>query len=425
MKTSEISGFYRLTPQERLNLLKEFAGLTDEEVRLLQNTGALPLEQANRMIENVVGATHLPLGIATNFLINEKEYLIPMAIEEPSVVAAASNAAKIAREKGGFSTESTPPVMIGQIQLTGVKDLQSAREKILGAKQEILKMANERDPVLVNLGGGAVDLEVRDIKTHLGPMMILHLLVDVRDAMGANVINTMCEGVAPFIEGLTGGKVFLRIVSNLAVHRLARAKAVFAAEALGGKDVVDGILQAYAFAAADPYRCATHNKGIMNGVIGVALATSNDTRALEAGAHAYAAIGGVYKPLSEWTKTAEGDLMGTVELPAAIGIVGGATAVHPIAKVCRKILGVQSARELGEVMAAAGLANNLAAMKALATEGIQRGHLKLHAKNVATMAGAAGEIIDIVAERMIKEGKVSYDRATAILKELEGKGSQG
>jgi hydroxymethylglutaryl-CoA reductase len=419
MKTSEMSGFYRLTPQERLNLLKEFAGLTEEEVKLLQNTGALPLEQANRMIENVVGATHLPLGIATNFLINGKDYLIPMAIEEPSVVAAASNAAKIAREKGGFSTESTPPVMIGQIQLTGVKDMRGAREKILASKKEILKMANERDPVLVNLGGGAVDLEVRDIKTHLGPMMILHLLVDVRDAMGANVINTMCEGVAPFIEGMSGGKVFLRIVSNLAVHRLARAKAVFAAESLGGKDVVDGILQAYAFAAADPYRCATHNKGIMNGVIGVALATSNDTRALEAGAHAYAAIGGVYKPLSEWTKTAEGDLMGSIELPAALGIVGGATAVHPIAKVCRKILGVQSARELGEVMAAVGLANNMAAMRALATEGIQSGHMKLHARNIAAMAGAEGDLADVVAAQLVREKKIRVDRAKEILEELK------
>jgi len=420
-KTSEIPGFYKLSPTERLKFVQEFAGLGDEEVALLRKTGALELEQANRMIENVIGTTELPIGIATNFLINGRDYLIPMAIEEPSVVAAASNAAKMARPRGGFYTESTPPVMIGQIQLVDVKNPLKAEEKILAEKERILAKANEQDPVLVKLGGGAVDLDVRIIETFLGPMTIIHLLVDVRDAMGANVINTMCEAIAPVIEQLTGGRVFLRIVSNLATHRLVRASATFSKEALGGEEVVNGIIQAYAFAAADPYRCATHNKGVMNGVIAVALATSNDTRALEAGAHAYAAMGGAYKPLTSWERTADGDLLGRIELPVAVGVIGGATAVHPVAKICRKILGVKSARELGEIMAAVGLAQNLAAMRALVTEGIQRGHLRLHARNVAVTAGATGKLIDIVAKRMVEEGKVGFDRATCILKELEKK----
>jgi len=422
-KTSELSGFYKLSPRERLKIVREYAELSEEEAELLCRTGALELEQANRMIENVIGTTELPLGMATNFLINGRNYLIPMAIEEPSVVAAASNAAKMVRERGGFNTESTPPIMIGQIQLVDVKNPTEAREKILEAKEQILEMANEQDPVLVKLGGGAKDVEVRVLTTNLGPMTIIHLLVDVRDAMGANVVNTMCEAVAPFIEELTRGRVFLRIVSNLATYRLAKARAVFAKEALGGGEVVDGVIQAYAFAAADPYRCATHNKGVMNGVIAVALATANDTRALESGAHAYAAIGGSYKPLTRWERTADGDLLGRIELPVAVGTIGGATAVHPIAKICRKILGVQSARELGEIMAAVGLAQNLAAMRALATDGIQRGHMKLHARNIAVMAGAEGELIDIVARKMVMEKKIRLDRAVEILRELKSKES--
>ncbi|RLG57025.1 MAG: hydroxymethylglutaryl-CoA reductase, degradative [Hadesarchaea archaeon] len=418
-KTSEVSGFYKLDPRKRLEFVRDFAKLSEEEVDLLQKTGALELEQANRMIENVIGTTEFPLGIATHFLINGKDYLIPMVLEEPSVVAAASNAAKMARPRGGFHAESTRPVMIGQIQVVDVKDHLRAKEEILTHKERIISKANEQDPFLVKLGGGAVDLEVRLMETFRGPMVIVHLLVDVRDAMGANVINTMCEAVAPVIEELTGGRVFLRIVSNLATHRLARARATFSKEALGGEEVVEGVLQAYAFAAADPYRCATHNKGVMNGVIAVALATANDTRALEAGAHAYAAKDGLYKPLTHWERNDDGDLVGSIELPVAVGLVGGATAVHPIAKICRKILGVKTAQELGEVLAAVGLAQNLAAMRALATEGIQRGHLKLHARNVAATVGATGELIDLVAKRMVAEGKVSYDRALAILKELQ------
>lgn len=416
-KTSELPGFYKLSPEERLKTVQEFAGLSDEEVGLLRKTGAIDLEQADRMIENVIGTTAFPIGVATNFLINGREYLIPMATEEPSVVAAASNAAKMARPKGGFRTESTPPVMIGQIQLVNVKNPTEAKKKILDEKKRILAKANEQDPVLVKFGGGAVDLQVRIIETQLGQMTIIHLLVDVRDAMGANVINTMCEAISPIIEKLTGGRVFLRIVSNLATSRLARANATFSKEALGGDKVVDGILQAYAFAAADPYRCTTHNKGVMNGVTAVALATANDTRALEAGAHAYAAMGGTYKPLTHWKKTPDGNLEGNIEIPVAVGMIGGATAVHPIAKICRKIMGVKSARGLGEVMAAVGLAQNLAAMRALATEGIQGGHMKLHARNIAVMAGATGELIDKVAARLVKERKVRVDRAKEILEE--------
>lgn len=400
-----------------MKAVQEFAGLSDEEVGLLRKTGAIDLEQADRMIENVIGTTAFPIGVATNFLINGREYLIPMATEEPSVVAAASNAAKMARPKGGFRTESTPPVMIGQIQLVNVKNPTEAVKKILDEKKRILAKANEQDPVLVKFGGGAVDLQVRIIETQLGQMTIIHLLVDVRDAMGANVINTMCEAISPIIGKLTGGRVFLRIVSNLATSRLARANATFSKEALGGDKVVDGILQAYAFAAADPYRCTTHNKGVMNGVTAVALATANDTRALEAGAHAYAAMGGTYKPLTHWKKTPDGNLEGNIEIPVAVGMIGGATAVHPIAKICRKIMGVKSARGLGEVMAAVGLAQNLAAMRALATEGIQGGHMKLHARNIAVMAGATGELIDKVAARLVKERKVRVDRAKEILEE--------
>lgn len=417
-KTSDLTGFYKLNPIERLNLVKEFANLTDDEARALGSTGALPMEQANRMIENVVGVMPVTLGIAVNFLINGKDYLIPMAIEEPSVVAAASNAAKIARTRGGFTTSSTGPVMIGQIQLVGVKDPHGSRMAVLAAKGDLLKKANDQDPVLVSNGGGARDLEVKVLDTQVGPMVITELLVDCRDAMGANAVNTMTEAVAPMIESITGGRVYLRIISNLATKRLMRARAIFDKEALGGEDVVDGVVAAYAFAASDPFRCATHNKGIMNGVTAVVLATGNDTRAVEAGAHAYASISGRYKPLSTWEKNSNGDLVGCVELPVAVGLIGGATAVHPIAKVTKKILGIKTATELGEVIAAVGLAQNLAALKALATEGIQRGHMRLHARNVAAMAGATGDLIDKVADAMVKEKKVRIDRAKEILEEL-------
>ena len=414
-RRSDLSGFYKLPVADRVRLLKEFAGLTEEEASLLQKPGALSFDVANRMVENLVGVMPVPLGVAMNFLINGKDMVVPMAIEEPSVIAAASNAAKMSRLKGGFNATSTDPVMIGQIQIVGVQDVHRARFEILAHKAEILKHANEQDPVLVSLGGGARDLEVRIIDTFLGKMVIAELLVDCRDAMGANAVNTMVEAVAPMVEQISGGRVYLRIISNLAVKRLARAKATFTKEALGGEDVVDGIVKAYAFAVADPYRCATHNKGIMNGVSAVVLATGNDTRAIEAGAHAYAARLGHYTSLSTWEKDANGDLVGTIEMPMAVGIVGGATASNPVAKLGVKILGVRTARELAEVIVSVGLAQNLAALRALAAEGIQRGHMNLHARNIAINAGATGDLIDKVSEQMVAERKIRVDRAKELL----------
>src|SRR3989475_1759782 len=414
---SNLGSFYKLSVEERLRIVQEFSGLSDEEVHTLK-TGALPVPSAQRMIENVVGFLPLPLGIAVNFLVNDKDYLIPMAIEEPSVVAGASHAAKMARAKGGFKTSSTEPIMIGQVQLVKCPSPRDAEKAILSSKQDILTKTNQQEPTLVSKGRGAKDLRVRILPSLTGTMVIAELLVDCRDAMGANVVNTMAEAVAPMLEKLSGGNVNLRIISNLADRRIARATARFSKDDLGGGEVVDGIVQAYAFAAADPYRCATHNKGVMNGVTAVCLATGNDTRAIEAGAHAYAARTGHYSPLTTWHKDDNGDLAGFIEFPAALGTIGGITAVHPLAKVCLKILGVKSARELGEVMAAVGLAQNMAALRALAAEGIQRGHMSLHARNIAVMAGAEGEMVDLVSERIVAEKKVRLDRAREIVAEL-------
>jgi hydroxymethylglutaryl-CoA reductase len=418
-KSSLTSGFYKLSLKKRLEFVKEFAGLTDEECALLQNTGSLPLDLADRMIENVVGAIPIPLGIAVNFLINKCDYLIPMAIEEPSVVAAASYAAKMAREGGGFYTSSASPIMIGQIQVVAVKDPHAARMRVIQAKEEILKKANEQDPVLVSAGGGARDLDAKVIHTTQGPMLINELHVDCRDAMGANAVNTMAEAVAPMIERITGGRVYLRIISNLATKRLAKAWCIVPKEAVGGEEIVDGILNAYAFAATDPYRAATHNKGILNGIIAGVIATCNDHRAIEAGAHAYAARNGHYTTLSTWEKNEKGDLVGSIELPMAVGLIGGAVRTHPIARIAIKILGVKTANELAEVLAAVGLAQNLGALRALVHEGIQRGHMSLHARNIAVAAGATGELIDSVAERMVEERKIRMDRAKELIEQLK------
>jgi hydroxymethylglutaryl-CoA reductase len=420
MKSSELSGFYRMSMKERMKYVQEFGGLTGEEAAMLGNTGGLDPGLVDRMIENVVGTMPLPLGVAVNFHINGRDYLIPMAIEEPSVVAAASNAAKMARPRGGFTATTTPPIMIGQIQLVDIPHPFGAKMAILEHRDRILSICNEMDPVLVKLGGGARDVEVRVLDTPLGPMVITHLLVDCRDAMGANAVNTMAEAVAPHLEEITGGRVYLRIISNLAARRLARARAVFAQEAVGGPEAVEGVLEAHAFAVADPYRCATHNKGIMNGIDAVVIATGNDWRAVEAGAHSYAAASGGYRPLTAWEKDGRGDLVGTIELPMAVGLIGGATAVHPSAKANVKLLGVKTAAELAEVLASVGLAQNFAALRALATEGIQRGHMSLHARNVAIMAGAAVEEVDRLVERLVAERKVRIDRAKAILEELRG-----
>jgi len=415
-KSSLVSGFYKLPVEKRVEFVKKFSDLNEEETKLFSS--CLNLDIADRMIENVLGTFEMPLGIAVNFLINGRDYLIPMAIEESSVVAAASNAAKIARIKGGFKTECSNPLMIGQIQVLHMEDIAGAAKKIMDHKKEILHLANEQDKVLVKFGGGAKDLEVRILDSPLGKMIVTHLIVDVRDAMGANAVNTMCEALAPILEEITDGKVRLRILSNLADKRIVKAQAVFDKEKMGGEKNVDAFLESYTLASIDPYRAATHNKGIMNGIDALIIATGNDFRAIEAGAHAYAARNGQYTSLSRYHKDKNGDLVGEIELPLAIGIVGGAGNIHPKARLCKKILGIKTAQELAEVVASLGLAQNFAAVFALSTVGIQKGHMSLHAKNIAVMAGAQGDEIDKVATQLIKEKKIKLDRAEEILKSI-------
>jgi hydroxymethylglutaryl-CoA reductase len=426
MKTSRITGYYNLSIDERRTKLTEAAGIAPEDINAFVSDEGLSVEAADHMIENVIGTFDLPLGIALNFLINGREVLVPFAIEEPSVVAGASFMAKLARANGGFHATASEPIMIGQIQIIQLADLNTARLKLFEHKEELLDEATRVDPVLKKFGGGARDIEVRVIEdSPIGPFLVLHLLYDVRDAMGANAVNTACEKLAPLIESITGGKVHLRILSNLADQRLARARVTIPVNELTigfelykGETVRDGIIAAWAFAACDPYRAATHNKGIMNGVDAVVIATGNDWRAVEAGAHAYAARTGRYTSLSTWGKDASGNLVGTVEMPMAVGIIGGATRVHPAAQAAIKLMGVTSARELAEIIVSVGLAQNMAALRALATEGIQRGHMSLHARQVAIAAGAAGEMIEKIAARMVAEKIVRIDRAEEILKEL-------
>jgi hydroxymethylglutaryl-CoA reductase len=407
-KTSRLPGFHKLPRKERVHSI----GLDGDDARSLEE--GLSLEQAEGMIENVIGVLKLPLGIATNFLINGRDYLIPMAIEEPSVVAAASNAAKIARVGGGFMSESTRQVMLGQIQLLDV-DMEKAEGIVLKDKTAILELANLQDSVLVKHGGGAFDVRTRRLETRRGGMLVVYLMVDVRDAMGANAVNTMCEAVSGRIERETGGRSCLRIVSNYATERIAKSKATFDKNALGGCDVVEGILDAHELAVSDIYRTVTHNKGVMNGIDAVALATGNDFRAIEAGAHAYAARSGEYRPLTDYHKDGDGNLVGTIETPMAVGIVGGSVKTNPAAKTSLKILGVKTAGELAGVMAAVGLAQNLAALRALATEGIQKGHMRLHARNIAVTAGASESMVDAVAGEMIKRGCISVSEAKSIM----------
>ncbi|NIS70462.1 MAG: hydroxymethylglutaryl-CoA reductase, degradative [Proteobacteria bacterium] len=419
-KTSRISGFHKLTVEERLKIVSEFAGLSDDEAALLKKRGHLDIQTADRMIENVIGTFELPLGIAANMIINGKEYLIPMAVEESSVVAGVTNAARIARSGGGFFTSNTGPLMIAQIQAVDVKDPFGAKLRLYEKKDEILRIANEQDPILVKIGGGAKNIEVRVIETAFGQMVIVHLIVDTRDAMGANAVNTMAETLAPYVGEWTGGRVYLRILSNLADRRLVRARVrVKKEEFKGAEDVLEGMIYAWAFADADPYRAATHNKGIMNGISAMVIATGNDFRAIEAGAHAYASRTGRYRSLTHWEKDQNGDLIGTIEVPMAVGLVGGATKMHPISGVVIKILGVKTATELGEIIGAVGLCQNLAALRALAAEGIQKGHMSLHAKNIAVSAGATGDLIDVIAKRMVEEGTIRMDRAQELLKELK------
>lgn len=415
-KSSQVSGFYKLPVEKRIDFVSDFANLSDDDKKLFSS--CLEIDTADRMVENVLGTFELPLGLAVNFLINGKDYLLPMVTEESSVVAAASNAAKMARLKGGFKTEVSDPLMIGQLQLLDIPDVVSAAEKILEHKKQLLNLANAQDKVLVEFGGGAKDIEVRILDSPMGKMIVTHLIVDVRDAMGANAVNTMCEALAPMLEELSGGHVRLKILSNLADKRIAKAKATFDKDKMGGEKVVDAFLESYTLASIDPYRAATHNKGIMNGIDSLIIATGNDFRAIEAGAHAYAARNGQYTSLTSYHKDKNGDLVGEIELPCAIGIVGGAGNIHPKARLCKKILGIKTAKELSEIVASLGLAQNFAAVFALSTVGIQKGHMSLHAKNIAVMAGATGTQIDKVADHLVKEGKVKLDRAKEILEEL-------
>ncbi len=424
-KTSRLPGFYELPLAERARLVAQWAGLTPEEQAILMGSGGLQPDKADQMIENVAGLYALPLGIAVNFLVNGRERLIPMVIEEPSVVAGLSYAARMVRAGGGFRAEADRPLMIGQVQVVDLPDLDRAVEAVQAARAEILAEANRHDPMLIRLHGGAIDLETRPLPdTPAGPMLIVHLIYDVRDAMGANAVNTAVEAIAPLIAQITGGHTLLRILSNLADRRLARAWARVPAEQLGrdgldGRTVAQGIFRANALALADPYRAATHNKGIMNGIDAVVIATGNDWRAIEAGAHAYAARAGRYRALTDWHLAENGDLLGFIELPLAIGIVGGATRSHPTARVCLKILGVQTAAELAEILAAVGLAQNLAALRALVSEGIQRGHMSLHARQIALAAGATGDLVEAVARQMVAEHTIRLDRAQEILKEMK------
>ncbi len=420
---SRIPGFYNLTLDERISEIARRGELTAEDIAALKGETGLTLDLARHMIENVVGLYPLPLGIALNFLVNGRDVLIPMAVEEPSVVAGASFMAKLARGGGGFIASTSPPEMIGQIQVLDIDDPHSAGLAILEKQDELLASAAEFDPILKQLGGGPRELEVRVIdKSSIGRFLVIHLIYDVRDAMGANAVNTACEQLSPQIEDITGGRVHLRILSNLADRRLAQARCTIPLESLAfgdytAEEVRDGIIAAWAFAAVDPYRAATHNKGIMNGVDAVVVATGNDWRAIEAGAHAYAARGGVYTSLSTWGSDAAGSLVGTLEMPMAVGIVGGATRVHPVAQIALKLMGVTTASELAEIIVSVGLAQNLAAIRALATEGIQRGHLNLHARQVAIAAGAEGEDVTRLARQLVVERAVRIDRASEIMRE--------
>jgi hydroxymethylglutaryl-CoA reductase len=427
MTTSRIAGFYNLSLGERLEKLYESAGLSSDELAGFQNSG-LTADQADHMVENAIGTFGLPLGIGLNFIVNGREVLVPMAIEEPSVVAGASFMAKLVRACGGFTVITSAPEMIGQMQVLEVKDLMAASMKLHEHKDRLLAEVDSIDPLLKKFGGGARDLEIRIIEdSPIGPFLVVHLIYDVRDAMGANAVNTACEKLAPHIEQITGGRVHLRILSNLADRRLAKASCTILLKELAftnadgrtftGEQVRDGILEAWAFAAADPYRAATHNKGIMNGVDAVVIATGNDWRAIEAGAHAYAARDGRYTSLSTWGKDANGNLAGELEMPMAVGILGGAIKVHPAAKASLKLMGVKT--ELAGIITSVGLAQNLAALRALATEGIQRGHMSLHARQVAIAAGATGDQIEKIAAQMVGEKTVRIDRAEEILKEVK------
>lgn len=418
---SRIENMRSMSPDDRRKAVCQEAGLSEQDDAALAGNDTLPMTIANGMIENVIGKFELPLGVATNFQVNGKDYLVPMAVEEPSVIAAASYMAKIARECGGFQADSTTPIMRAQVQILNVTDPYGARQRLLSAREELMTMANSRDKVLIGLGGGCKDIEVHIFEnTPIGAIVVLHLLVDVRDAMGANTVNTMAEMIAPRVSEISGGDVRLRILSNLADRRIVRAKVEITPQALTTKDhtgeeIAQRIVEACAFAIVDPYRAATHNKGIMNGIDPVVVATGNDWRAIEAGAHAYAARDGKYTSLTRWEIGSEGKLVGSIEMPMALGLVGGATKTHPAAQAALRMMKVESATELAQVTAAVGLAQNMGALRALATEGIQKGHMALHARNIAIVAGAEGEDVDRIAKEMAASGEVNVDKATSLL----------
>jgi len=418
MPDSSISKFFEKSRKERLDIVANFANLSNEELDILQsNNGGISYDEADKMVENAIGTFSLPLGIATNFKINGKDYIIPMVIEEPSVIAAASKGAKIARIKGGFEVTADESYSIGQIQVLDI-DIPSAIQKINNSSNEILQLANSKSNTLSKMGKGAKEISCKEVDTPSGKMLIVELLIDVGDAMGANITNTMCEAVSPLIEKISSGRTLLRILSNYSTRRIAKAKAVFEKEAVGGEKVVNDIILAFEFADNDVYRAVTHNKGILNGTIAVANAVGQDSRAIEAAANAYATKSGRYRSLSQWSKDNDGNLVGTLEIPLSVGIVGGIVNVHPIAKVCTKILGVSTAQELACVMIATGLAQNFSAIRALATEGIQKGHMRLHARNLAAAAGATSEQIDKIVKKMIEEKKISLDRAKELLAQI-------
>ena len=418
MPDSSISKLFEKSRKERLDIIASFANLSNEEIDILQSdSGGISFDKADKMVENAVGTFSLPLGIATNFKINGKDYIIPMVIEEPSVIAAASKGAKIARIRGGFEVSADESYSIGQIQVLDV-DISSAIQKINDSSNEILQLANSKSNTLSKMGKGAKEISCKEVDAQSGKMLIVELLIDVGDAMGANVTNTMCEAVSPLIEKITNGRTLLRILSNYSTRRIVKAKAVFEKDAVGGQEVVDNIILAFEFADNDVYRAVTHNKGIMNGIIAASNAVGQDSRAIEAAANAYAANDGRYRSLSKWSKDNDGNLVGTLEIPLSVGIVGGIANVHPTAKVCTKILGVSSAQELACVITATGLAQNYSAIRALATEGIQKGHMRLHARNLAAAAGATSAQIDEIVQKMIEEKKISLDRAKELLEQI-------
>ena len=416
--TSRLSGFYKLDQQQRLKVLQTFANLEESTLNHLANTGNTHFELVDRLVENAVGVMNVPLGIATNLRVDGRDVLVPMATEESSVIAAVGNAARQCRDSGGIFTSFSGSLMIAQVQLVNVSDPWAARARLLEQREQIAAICNATDPLLVKLGGGFRELEIRLLDSRSGPLLIVHLIIDTRDAMGANAVNSMAEKAAPALARIAGGQHHLQILSNLADRRLARARAVWHKDAIGGADVAAGILLAAHFAEADPYRAATHNKGIMNGISAVTLATGNDTRAIEAGAHAYAARNGQYQPLSRFELTADGDISGSLEVPLALGLVGGATKAHPTAQACLAILGVSSAEELARIVAAVGLAQNFSALKALATTGIQQGHMALHAQNIALAAGAVGDEIEQLARAMVEQKTIRQDFAEQLLAEL-------